>query len=229
MDKKESIRNVSMFKGLSPDQIDHLADIAIVKSYRRNQTIFAEGEDCHSFYVIINGMVRIFKLAPSGKEQIIHIFRDGDIFGEAAVFSGGKFPAFATAIKETKVILFPKDKFVRLIKDDPDLSLRIIGTLSERLKQFVSVIENLSLKEVSGRLASYLLHLSDKSNQAEIIELDITKGNLASLLGTIPETLSRILAKMSDEGIIESIGNRTIKILDIDSLESLASGESRLR
>ena len=104
----------------------------------------------------------------------------------------------------------------------------MLAMLSRRLRRFSALIEDLSLKEVPGRLSAYLLYLSETNNQSHNLILDISKAQLASLLGTIPETLSRILARMSTEELIESDGQRSIKILDREGLEELASGERRL-
>ena len=116
---------------------------------------------------------------------------------------------------------------ITLIEKNPSIAMGMLAVLSKRLRTFTSLIDDLSLKEVPGRLASYLLYLSEKENGTSDLELDITKGQLASLLGTIPETLSRILAKMSAQDIIESDGPR-IRIIDRKGLEDLASGLNRL-
>jgi CRP/FNR family transcriptional regulator len=104
----------------------------------------------------------------------------------------------------------------------------MLAVLSRRLRRFSALIEDLSLKEVPGRLSAYILYLSETKNRSASLTLDISKTQLASLLGTIPETLSRILARMSAEEFIESDGHRTIKIIDREGLEELASGERRL-
>ena len=139
------------------------------------------------------------------------------------MFTGGNFPAHAEALEESRVLFLPRDSFVDLIKRDPSLALNMLGVLSMRLRVFTHQIESLSLKEVPGRLAAYLLLLSGRDNDAEELRLDIAKGQLASLLGTIPETLSRILGKMSSQGIIEVEG-RLIRLLDRAALEELAEG-----
>jgi len=121
-----------------------------------------------------------------------------------------------------------KNEFINLIKKDPTLSLNMLSVLSLRLKRFTSLIEDLSLKEVPGRLAAYLLYISESKGSKDELSLDISKGQLASILGTIPETLSRILAKMTKEGLIDSDGKRNYLIKDRDSLIDLAEGERKL-
>jgi CRP/FNR family transcriptional regulator len=114
---------------------------------------------------------------------------------------------------KTETIFFPRDKFVLLVEANPSMALNMLAVLSLRLRTFASQIENLSLKEVPERLAGYLVYLSQEQGDADEVELDISKGQLASLLGTIPETLSRIFAKMSDEDLIR-VNGRKISLLD---------------
>lgn len=153
-----------------------------------------------------------------GKEQILHIFGEGEPFGEVPVFHGQPFPATAEALVKTKVLFFPRKEFVRIVTQVPSIALSMLAMLSMRLRRFTNQIESLSLKEVPARLSSYLLYLSEEQGGVDCVELEISKGQLASLLGTIPETLSRIFAKMSDEGLIEVQG-RKIALLDKAGLQ----------
>jgi CRP/FNR family transcriptional regulator len=177
----------------------------------------------------VSGRVKIFKLSPEGKEQILHLFGPGEPFGEAPVFAGQHFPAYAEAIEESRVLFFPRDSFVDMIKNNPSLALNMLAVISRRLRKFTMLVEELSLKEVPGRLATYLLlYLGKRGDEDDELVLDISKSQLASLLGTIPETLSRILAKMIRAGLIHSDGSRRIQVLDREALEELARGERRL-
>lgn len=217
----EQIGMIPLFQGLPSEQLRDLAGIVVTRTYRRGDPIFLEGEEATGLYVAASGRVKIFKLSSDGKEQILHIFGAGEPFGEVAVFSGRRFPANAEALEETQVLRFPRSAFVALIQKEPSLALNMLAVLCLRLRQFAHLIENLSLKEVPGRLAAYLLYESDQRGQNQELELDIAKGQLASLLGTIPETLSRILAKMSGQGLIQVNGPH-IRIMDRQGLEDLA-------
>ena len=228
MDIIKQIAAIPLFQGLNKEYHHQLSAILVEKRYKRGQTIFSEGDDGDGFYVVASGKVKVFKLSHEGKEQILHIFGAGEPFGEVPVFAGEHFPAHAEAIEESKILFFPRSAFVELIKKNPSLALNMLAVLSRRLRLFAALIEDLSLKEVPGRLSAYLLYLSETKNRANNLTLDISKTQLASLLGTIPETLSRILARMSAEDLIQSDGQRTIKILDRNGLEELASGERRL-
>jgi CRP/FNR family transcriptional regulator len=193
----------------------------------RGKMIFSQGDEAVGFYVVISGRVKIFKLSPEGKEQILHIFGAGEPIGEVAVFAGEKFPAYAEALEESRVFFFPRPAFVDLIGKNPSVALNMLAVLSRRLRKFAGLVEDLSLKEVPGRLAAYLLLRSEQQKRAINFELDVSKNQLASLLGTIPETLSRILARMEKEKLIKSEGKR-ITILDRNGLEELSVGERKL-
>jgi CRP/FNR family transcriptional regulator len=227
MDIIKHIRSIPFFEELPNEHIEDLSMIITDQVFDRGQIIFSEGDDGNGFYVVVSGRVKIFKLSPEGKEQILHIFGPGDPFGEVAVFAGQHFPANAEAMESSRIFFFPRESFSDLIKDNPSLALNMLAILSKRLRRFANLIDDLSLKEVPGRLAAHLLYLSGQSESSEQLELNITKTQLASLLGTIPETLSRILGKMSKQGLIESDG-RKIKILDHEALEELAESGGRL-
>jgi len=220
------IARVPLFEGLPLPQIEDLAMIVTDQVFRKGETIFSEGEDGNGFYVVITGRIKIFKLSPDGKEQILHFFGPGEPFGEVPVFTGQHFPANAAAIEESRVFFFPRKSFVELIKRNPSLALNMLAVLSKRLRRFAALIDDLSLKEVPGRLAAYLLYLSDQNKGSKDLDLTITKAQLASLLGTIPETLSRILGKLSSQGLIETDGRR-IRILNSDAVRTLAESGGR--
>ena len=217
MKKREVIEQSSLFSGLPEQQLADLIDISYEKSYGRGESVFFEGDAGTGFYLVADGKVKIYKMSPAGKEHILHIFGPGEPFGEVPVFHGNPFPASAECLVKSRLIFFPREKFVQLVHRNPSIALNMLAVLSLRLRRFTSQIENLSLKEVPARLAGYLLYLQEEQGGRQVVELEISKGQLASLLGTIPETLSRIFAKMSEEGLIE-VDGRHITIKDGDSL-----------
>lgn len=217
MNKKQLIAASFLFNGLPEKQIDALVDISVEKNFKRGEMIFFEGDLGIGFYMVGAGKVKIYKVSFSGKEHILHIFGGGEPFGEVPVFNGRPFPANAQALENSSMFFFPRESFVRLVEAHPSLALNMLGVLSLRLRSFASQIENLSLKEVPARLAGYLLYLVEEQGNREQVELDISKGQLASLLGTIPETLSRIFARMNEEGLIQ-VNGRKIDLLDHEGL-----------
>jgi CRP/FNR family transcriptional regulator len=214
------IAGMPLFTGLSKAQYEALARICVRRSCRKGERLFSEGDEGTGFYMVVTGRVKIFKVSVEGKEQILHLFGPGESFGEVSVFTGQGFPADAVASVQTVLLFFPRVAFSALIQKDPTLALNMLAQLSGRLRHFAGLIEDLSLKEVPGRLAKYLLYLSGRNGDGEVA-LDVSKGQLASLLGTIPETLSRILARMHRQGLIRLRGSQ-IRILDRPGIEQIA-------
>jgi CRP/FNR family transcriptional regulator len=223
MELLRRVAEIPLFHGLPSEQLEAVVTAMADQTFDRGQTIFSEDEPAAGFYVVESGKVKIFKLSAEGKEQILHIMNPGESFGEVPMFSGGRFPAHAETLYKSRIFFFPRAAFLELIKGDPSLAMNMLAELSRRLRQLTGLVEELSLKEVPGRLAAYLLMLSGRSGDAKAVELDIPKGQLANLLGTIPETLSRILARLTGQGIIEVQG-RKVRILDRNLLEDLAAG-----
>lgn len=217
----EIISQTPIFQNLPEDDLKRIRQIAKDKFYNKGQTVFSEGDDGNGFYVVAAGKVKIYKVSLEGKEQILHIYGPGNPFGEVPVFSGEQFPANAQTLLKSHLLFFPRTAFADLIAKNPSLCLNMLAVLSMRLRQFTVQVENLSLKEVPGRLAAYLLYLVQEQEAEDTVSLPISKGQLASLLGTIPETLSRILAKMSNSGLID-VSRGEIKLLDYDGLEDLS-------
>ncbi len=211
---------IPLFEGLPDSQLDDLVRISSRKTYDRGETVFSEGDQANGFYILTAGRIKVYKLSPDGKEQILHIIDPGDPFGEVAVFAGTVFPAHAETLESSEVLFMPREGFVDLIRKDPSLSLNMLAVLSRRLRQFTVLVEHLSLKEVPQRLAAFLLYLSSHQGDEGNVHLSVTKGQLASLLGTIPETLSRILGKMAGQNMIR-VDGRHITILDKQGLSDL--------
>jgi CRP/FNR family transcriptional regulator len=227
MSAVDRLSHIPLFEGLPADQQEALAAISVEKRFKRGHTVFSEGDPGAGFFVVSTGKVKIFKLSLDGKEQILHIFGPGEPFGEVPVFEGRRFPAHAVALEDSSFLFFPRVAFIDLIKNNPSLALNMLAVLSRRLRRFAALVDDLSLKEVPARLAAHLLYLSSEQGGSDAVRLDIPKGQLAALLGTIPETLSRILAKMTKQGLVEGDGPR-ITILDREVLTELAEGTRRL-
>jgi CRP/FNR family transcriptional regulator len=221
------LRRCPLFAGLREEDLKKIRAIASLKQVGKKEVLFSDGEMAKGFYVILSGKVKLYKISPEGKEQILHVVSSPDAFAEAALFLEGSYPAFAEALGDSQLLFFPKKDFIQLIEKNPQLSINMIVSLSHYLRRFASLIEELSLKEVSSRIAKYLIDLSLKSSKegknSKEVELDLSKTQLASKLGTISETLSRTLAKMKAKRIIDVKKNK-IFILNREALDELASG-----
>lgn len=223
-DKAECLRHGLLFENLSAEQLKKLSAIAVERAYLKGDVLFAEGKRADGFFVVCSGRVKVYKVSFDGREQILHLFDAGNILGEVPVFAGGAYPAHAEALTDARALFIPREGFIRLIQEESDLALAMLAVLSRKLRHFTHLVESLSLKEVPGRLASYLLSMREQSGLEDAVDLEISKTQLAALLGTIPETLSRIFSKMVAAGLIAMQG-RTIRIKDPEGLMALAQGE----
>jgi CRP/FNR family transcriptional regulator, dissimilatory nitrate respiration regulator len=218
---KGSLPVIPLFQGLSEEQKGQLSGLATHRATLRGQPVFFEGDKALGFFILLSGRVKISKLSPEGKEQILHLIGPGDPFGEVPMFAGGCFPANAVALEDTELLFFSRERFMDLIGHHPALAMNMLTFLAQRLVHLTRLVENLSLKEVHERLAAYLLHISSIQHDADTIRLDINKGQLASLLGTIPETLSRILTRLHNEDLI-AVEGRNIVIRNRQGLQKMA-------
>ena len=216
-----------LFEGISESDRNDLLQIAFEKRVSRNTPLFHEGDAASGFYLVVSGQIKVFKLSPEGKEHILHIFGVGEPVGEVAVFSGKNFPAFASTLEDSRLLYFPRVRFLELASRKPQILLNMLATLSQRLRRFTQKIEGLSLKEVASRLAGVLLELPAEPTSPGSVRLQVTKGQIASQIGMTPETLSRTFQKMARQGLIRVERNR-ILLLDRVALEDLASGGARL-
>lgn len=221
MNKLEAVKSVMFFEGLPDEKFNKLAAISVIKKFNKGELLFEADVPANGFYAPIEGRVKIFRTSPSGKEQILHVFGPGEAFGEVPVFEGGTFPAHGQAIEKCRTLFFPRREFENMIKEDPDLAMKMMAMLAQKLRILVNKIDDLSLKEAPSRVASYLLLLRS-SQDSDTFKLDLPKGQIAFYLGTIQETLSRIFKRFNEQGIID-IHGKEITILDMEELEAIAN------
>jgi CRP/FNR family transcriptional regulator, dissimilatory nitrate respiration regulator len=209
----------SLFKGLKGAEIESLAELCEIRHVEKGKQIFSEGDLAQAFYVLASGRVRIFKLAASGREQTLITPEPPMSFAEAALFADQRYPAYCTALEDSDIVVINKASFLKFIESRPQIALNMIALMAERLRGFARKIEQLSLMGVVPRLAEYLVQQSDGRNE---FAFDISKSDLASLLGTVPETLSRALGKLKSGGIISEIGAKVI-VMDRQALQEIAA------
>jgi CRP-like cAMP-binding protein len=211
-EKKAVLAGSILFQGLSDELINRLVGITRKKHYCKGETIFLEGRPSHGFYIIVQGQVKIFKASEKGKEQIFYTFGNGEAFGLTPLFLHKKFPACATSMVPTTVLFLPKEEFFQLTVDHHPLALSMLSGLSQRLCQLVEKIGSLALHGASHRLSAHLIYLSKQQGRTDQVLLDMPKKQLACLLGTTPENLSRIFADMSNDGLIR-VNGRCVQLL----------------
>ena len=225
MDITKQIKDIILFQGVSSEKIQWLAAQATHKKFKPGEMVIGESDPIKSFYVVLSGQLKLYRSSMDGKEQTLQLLGPGDPFGLCTAFATDSFPASAMAIVDAAVLLIPGTVMEATARQEPALLLNIISILSQRLKDSMSLIESLALKEIPGRLAAFLRHLlpKDVKDKNTAVELTISQRELAKILGATPEALSRALRKMANEGILATAG-RVITILDHKALEQLAEG-----
>lgn len=217
-----TLRSCQLFTGLPPADLEQIAAVTSIKSLGKDDYLFHEGDPAQGFYVVQRGAVNVHRVNAAGKEQIIHIFRTGDSFAEVALATRTGYPADARAVEPTQVLLVQKDGFLALLKRQPELALRMLGSMSSHLRVLVGQLEDLTLKDVETRLANWLvkrcpLPLTDVPVQ---FELTMTKRVLAAELGTVSETFSRTLAKFREQKLL-TVKGKSITVLSPGRLNAL--------
>jgi len=211
-----------LFAGLKQNEIDEIAALADLRHLDKGRILFSQGDLALAFFVLAKGKMRVYKLASSGREQTLVTPMPGSSFAEAALFADKRYPAYCSALEDSEIIVIDKSRFLKFVESHPQVALNMIAQMAERLRIFAGKIEQLSLMGVTPRLAEYLLSKSDHNSD---VTLDIHKSELASLIGTVPETLSRALAKLKGSGLISESGAK-IHIIDRAGLQETAeSGE----
>ncbi|HEV2328295.1 MAG TPA: Crp/Fnr family transcriptional regulator [Verrucomicrobiae bacterium] len=217
-----TLRSCQLFIGLPTVDLQNIANVSVVKTLEKNEYLFHEGDPAHGFYIVQNGAVNVHRVTAGGKEQVIHVFRTGDSFAEAALATPTGYPADARAIEPTQVLLVQKDGILELLKRQPELALRMLGSMSSHLRVLVGQIEDLTAKDVETRLANWLIkRCPNPQGQFPVkIELTVPKRALAAELGTVSETFSRTLAKFREQKLL-AVKGKEITILSPSKLGAL--------
>ncbi len=220
IDIEKYLKKTSLFNCLNGFQIARLGRAIAIKSHKKGALIFSEGDPASGFYIVAEGKVKVYKLSAQGKEYIMNVFSSGQTIAEVTVFSGQDYPAYAQAITNSTLLFLPKLQLLDILREHPEIALRMLAALSQRQRHFAEMIEDLSLRDVSCRLAKYLLNLSSQK-KSNTFSLDMQKSELALKLATIPETLSRNLKKLKNKKLISFKADK-ITILNPESLRQLA-------
>ena len=217
-----TLRSCQLFAGLPSADLESIAEVTVSKSQEKDDYLFHEGDPAHGFYVVQRGAVNVHRVNAMGKEQIIHIFRAGDSFAEVALASATGYPADARALEPTQVLLVQKAGILALLKRQPELALRMLGSMSSHLRVLVGQLEDLTLKDVETRLANWLVkRCTNPSAESPVkIELTMTKRVLAAELGTVSETFSRTLAKFREQKLL-AVKGKTVTVLSPAGLSAL--------
>lgn len=206
-----------LFSSLALRQLEQITSFTTLKEINKGDHLFSEGQAATSFFFVVSGAVKLYKLSADGMEHILHIQKTGELLAEAVIFEFDEYPAYCQATEHTTLIRISKPEFVQLLKQHPEISFKIMAAYSKRMRQLVSKIEDLSLHDIKSRLAKYLLQNSQHIDGKHVFRLEISKKDLASVVGTIPETLSRTLNFFKKQELITEDNNQIV-ITDLRKL-----------
>jgi len=206
----QALRAARLFVGLGNDDLRRIAGMVVPRNLDTGEYLFREGEPSKGFYIVRNGALCVHRVNAAGKEQVIHVFRAGESLAEATLTTDHGYPANARALQPSQILLIRKEGFVDMLRQMPELALRMLASMAVHLHVLVGQIEDLTLKDVETRLANWLVKQCPKPLGSDPVTLTLkgTKRSLAAELGTVSETFSRTLAKLRDLNLIEVDGPR---------------------
>lgn len=215
---------VPVFKDLDASQQQEVARLARPRRVKRGEPVFRAGEAAARLYVVHEGRVRISRRSPAGQEHVLRILGAGDVVGEAAFLSGGRPETDAVAVEDCRLCVFDHARLDDLVRRYPDVAVRMLRTLSERLASTERILAAVTSADVRTRVAAYLLDCPVIGRDADrvTVALPAAKKDIASYLGTTPESFSRALAALAAEGVIGTAAGREVHILDGHLLEELS-------
>lgn len=230
LDPVEALRRVPFFAALRLEELRSLARHCVVRQLAREEMVFAEGDQCDGLLIVQSGAVKLFKMADSGREQILAVERAGSTLAELPLFDGGSVPASAVALEDSTLLFLPKREFLELCRRDSGVAFAVIRTLASRFRYLTTLVEELSLKEVSHRLARFLrdraLRDGVPTRRGVEFPLEETNQEIGAEIGTVRDLVSRNLRRLVDRGVIKMERRRVI-VLDMDELEAQAAGTKR--
>jgi CRP/FNR family transcriptional regulator len=221
------LKQVPMFSDLKEEDLERLSSMTVARGVAEGENLFHDGDEAKGFYLLTGGRLKVFKITPEGREQILHFISPGETFAEVALFSGSTYPAGAQALEAGEVIFFPRDGLLKMVRKNPQLSLNIMAGFAKWVRQFNRLLSEYT-KAVPSRLAGYLLAEALQQQPSALadgakVRLTVNKTEIAALLGTISATLSRAFAQLRDAGLIE-VSDREVVIRDLSRLRDIASG-----
>lgn len=217
-----TLRSCQLFAGISSAELNAIADITVGKPVDRGGYLFHEGDPSLGFYIVQSGAINVHRVSSAGKEQVIHVFRAGESFAEGSLATEKGYPADARALEPSQILLVQKSGILALLRRQPELALRMLGSMSAHLRVLVSQLEDMTLKDVESRLANWLVKRCGNAvgNRPVTVQLPMTKRALAAELGTVSETFSRTLAKFRELKLV-SVEGKTITVINPTGLAEL--------
>lgn len=216
------LRKTALFAGLTEKELPSLSSRFSKRRLERGEMLFNEGDSCTGLFLVASGRIRIFKLSPEGRTQVLAVEGPGSSFAELPVFDGGNYPASASAGEDSEVLFISRRDFQNFCREHPDFALKVIAVVGGRLRRLVNIIEELSFTTVRQRLIGVILRLARETGKVAQdgirVELPMSHQELAAELGTVRELVTRNLSRLQAEGLVE-VDGRTVTIKAFAALQ----------
>lgn len=222
--QKLCTHGIPIFSALDHDELKKIAGLTVHRNYVKSETIIAEGSRPDFVAIVSAGSAKASKYTIDGREQILYVFADGDFFGEQNLLFNRPATAAVIALEPLNLCLIYKKDFQVLIRDNPEIAVKIISELGERLARLENAVQNMGVRSLEARINAALLEFADRygtqTASGTLIHLPLSREGLASYIGIARETVSRKLSLLEEEGVIRPIGNKKILLLDRAALEA---------
>ena len=212
------VHKVPIFHRLTADEMNEVSNLLVHHHYKKQEVIYSPNEHHNKLYIVNEGRVKISRLSDDGKEQVIRILEVGDFTGDLSLFNNELTSEFATALVDTNMCTINKASLYEHMATHPLTAIKIVESLSQRLKMAETLIEGITIRDSKWRLAQVIL---DEANSNNVFKFTTTKALFASRLGMTQETLSRKLGELQDDNLIEVLNSKEIKIIDLDKIKKL--------
>jgi CRP-like cAMP-binding protein len=227
------LRNVQILEGLDAASMERLAGASLLQDKPAGTLLFAAGEPCRGLFIVASGRVRIYRLSPDGREQVLHVEGPGRPVAELPLFDGGDYPASAVTIEDSRLLFVPRAEFERLYRDDPDVAQAVIRGLGRRLRHLVQLTQTLAFRDVAARLALLLAGYADRfgepTSDGIVLRLDRTQEEIALEIGAARESVSRAMRQLTRKGLIRAMARDRLLIPQVERLRMIAAPGERAR
>lgn len=210
------LRSTPLLSGMPQDAVLGLIGSVSPRAYEKGAVLFHQGQPAAAFFVVLDGWVKIYRTTPDGLEVVLHIFKRGETFAEAAMFLGGRYPASAETVSTARLLRIDGNAFRTRIREQPELALSMLAAASHQLKFLVEQIEQIKVRSAPQRIAEFMMRLIEAREGRAVIELPFEKGLIANRLGMKPESFSRALAKLRSMGV--TVDREVVEIADVARL-----------
>ncbi|MCI1991327.1 MAG: Crp/Fnr family transcriptional regulator [Oscillospiraceae bacterium] len=221
---------IPVFASLNREEMAHLSSIARHRNYGKGENLVSEGDPLDALVILNEGDAKAYQLTPDGHEQILYVFSQGDFFGERNLLGNRTSPYTVTALKPVKTCIFGRDAFHDMLRANPEIAVKIIEELESRMERMENALQNMGVRNLDERIGGLLLDFSEKYGakvpEGILLRLPLSREGIARYLGVARETVSRKLGQLEKDGVIRSVSNKSILILNGEALKTAVGKEN---